>query len=402
MIFNMVGGGGGSSTKSTIIVSIETGSTVAAYSDSSYQTLVKTASEKSTGEYWLTGLDNGTYYIKATKGSDEATTSYTITEYGVYRITMSYSTIPEFTYTGDYEIVDDSDTPIVTSFDNWKIRFLTSGVLNFSQLNGESNGIDVFLVGGGGGGGASGGNSRGGGGGYTTTSTVTISTGTDYAIEVGGGSLTATGNASTAFGLTANGGEASSSGADGGSGGGGAYRGGGSDGADGIDYSGSAGGAGQHTTTREFGGYTNTVLNSVSSSTTFVLGTTPTTVEQAFLVSGKYLTIGSNRSATSGNDKVYPISAYDASTNTVTLSSAITATAGEVVMFGNLYSGGGGGGANSVVSPGGYGGGGAGGKGSTAGEAGTANTGGGGGGAASGANGGTGGSGIIIIRNKRS
>lgn len=90
MIFNMVGGGGGSSTKSTIIVSIDTGSTVAAYSDSSYTTLVKTASEKSTGEYWLTGLANGTYYIKATKSGDEATTSYTITEYGVYRITMDY------------------------------------------------------------------------------------------------------------------------------------------------------------------------------------------------------------------------------------------------------------------------------------------------------------------------
>lgn len=90
MILNMVGGGGGSSTKSTIIVSIDTGSTVAAYSDSGYTTLVKTASEKSTGEYWLTGLANGTYYIKATKGADEVTTSYTISEYGVYRITMNY------------------------------------------------------------------------------------------------------------------------------------------------------------------------------------------------------------------------------------------------------------------------------------------------------------------------
>lgn len=91
MIFNMVGGGGGSSTKSTIIVSIETGSTVAAYSDSSYTTLVKTASEKSTGEYWITGLNNGTYYIKATKGANTATESYTITEYGVYRLTMGYT-----------------------------------------------------------------------------------------------------------------------------------------------------------------------------------------------------------------------------------------------------------------------------------------------------------------------
>ena len=93
MILNMVGGGGGSSTKSTIIVSIETGSTVAAYSDSSYQTLVKTASEKATGEYWLTGLNNGKYYIKAAKGSDVSTTSYTISEYGVYRINMTYACV---------------------------------------------------------------------------------------------------------------------------------------------------------------------------------------------------------------------------------------------------------------------------------------------------------------------
>ena len=92
MIFNMVGGGGGSSTKSTIIVSIETGSTVGIY-DSTYTTLIKSASEKSTGEYWLTGLDNGTYYLKATKGSDVSTLTYTISQYGVYRVVMGYQVI---------------------------------------------------------------------------------------------------------------------------------------------------------------------------------------------------------------------------------------------------------------------------------------------------------------------
>ena len=188
----------------------------------------------------------------------------------------------------------------------------------------------------------------------------------------------------------------------GGSGGGSDYRGGGADGADGAHDSSSTGGTGQHTSTREFGGYENTVAESVSSSTTFVLGTTPTTVEQAFLVNGKYLTIGSDRSTTLGNNNVYPISTYDASTNTVTLSTTITATAGEVVMFGNLYSGGGAGGAGSIVQAGGYGGGGDGAAGSTAAKAGTAHTGGGGGGAAASANGGVGGSGIVIIRNIRS
>lgn len=42
------------------------------------------------GEYWLQNLNNGIYYLKATKGSDTATKVYAITEYGVYRISMSY------------------------------------------------------------------------------------------------------------------------------------------------------------------------------------------------------------------------------------------------------------------------------------------------------------------------
>ena len=89
MIFNMTITGT-PSTKSIIIISIDSGSTVAAYSDAACTTLVKAAVEKSSGEFWITNLDNGTYYIKATKGSDEAITSYTISEYGVYRISMDY------------------------------------------------------------------------------------------------------------------------------------------------------------------------------------------------------------------------------------------------------------------------------------------------------------------------
>lgn len=403
MIFNMVGSGG-SSTKSTIIVSIDTGSTVAAYSDSDYQILVKPASEKSEGEYWLTGLANGTYYIKATKGSDEATTSYTISEYGVYRISLAYRPIPEFTYSGTCEVVEDDDTiisDIANYKGNWKIRFLTSGTLSFSNLYGAKDGIDVFLVGGGGGGASSGAIKAGAGGGYTTTSTATVSVGPDYTIEVGaGGARGSGGNATTAFGLTANGGSVGgNNGGAGGSGGGGRYRVGGSDGASGSGTSEYLAGAGQGSTTREFGGYTNTV-GSVPSSTTFVLGTAPTTVEQAFLVSGKYLTIGDHSTST-GNTGVYPISAFNALTNTVTLSEAITATSGDVVRFGNLYSGGGGGGASSNSQAGGYGGGGKGAAGSAAG-AGATNSGGGGGGASTSANGGVGGSGIVIIRNKRS
>lgn len=276
----MVGGGGGSSTKSTIIVSIDTGSTVAAYSDSSYQTLVKTASEKSTGEYWLTGLDNGTYYLKATKSGQTTTMAYTISEYGVYRITMSYTTVPTFSYTGSYEIVEDDDTAITDpSYQgNWKIRFLSSGTLNFSRLASAENGIDLFLVGGGGG---SGGKSiaAGGGGGYTASyGNISVSTGIDYEIVVGAGGIkdatTSTnqntggeGGASSAFGESVNGGKGGVSyasdsqsratkGGDGGSGGAGSswshtYN-GGSNGGDGGADNAARKGLGQGTSTREF------------------------------------------------------------------------------------------------------------------------------------------------------
>ena len=62
--------------------------------------------------------------------------------------------IPNFTYTGTYETVDDGDG-------NWRIKFLTSGI--FTLLKPKQLLIDVFCVGGGGGGG--GGSGGGGGGG---------------------------------------------------------------------------------------------------------------------------------------------------------------------------------------------------------------------------------------------
>ena len=51
--------------------------------------------------------------------------------------------IPNFTYTGTYETVDDGDG-------NWRIKFLTSGI--FTLLKPKQLLIDVFCVGGGGGG----------------------------------------------------------------------------------------------------------------------------------------------------------------------------------------------------------------------------------------------------------
>ena len=279
MIFNMIGSNG-PSMKSTIIVSVSTGSTVGAYTDAACTTLVKTATERSEGEFWITGLNNGLYYIKATKNTDESIVSYTINEFGVYRICMLYRTIPEFTYTGTYEVVEDDDTVIsnVTKYNepNWKIRFLTSGTLILSDLYEAIDGIDVFLVGGGGAGSNPGGGGAGGGGGYTKTIRgVTVSVNSPYLVTIGEGG--AVGTKGVAIG--ANGGASSfgtlepadggyggqnSVGGNGGSGGGSGYianrapdgetkLAGGSDGGNGSTYDSQSVGIGQGTTTREFG-----------------------------------------------------------------------------------------------------------------------------------------------------
>lgn len=413
-MYGITNAGGGSGTKSTLIISIDSGSTVQVYSNSTYTTLIKTATEKSAGQFWVKGLDNGTYYLKATKGTDTSTLAYTIAEYGVYRISMTYNTIPEFTYTGDYEIVDDSDTPIVTSPDNWKIRFLTSGILNFTRLNGAEDGIDVFLVGGGG----QGGGDAGGGGGAGKTAThggISVDIGTNYTIAIGDGgynsvwsvSPAGAGGASTAFSFTADGGTGGYpyNGNYGGYGGSGGSKSrqdksyGGSDGNGGYKVD-TTHGYGQGTTTREFGGYSNTVATPVSSATSFVLGSDPTATEKTFLVSGKYISIGDSR-------ECYPIVSYDSATRTVTVAqnnkgNTVTAAQGDAVLFGNLYAGGGTArygqyGDNIAANSAGYGGGG------DSDNAPVANTGSGSGGAYPGQHGAlAGATGIVIIRNARS
>lgn len=177
-----------------------------------------------------------------------------------------------FTYTGDYQIIDDGGG-------NWRVRFLTSGTFTaVSDLL-----IDVFAVGGGGGGG--GGKSTvttaqtggGGGGGYTKTSkSIVLTANTEYEIIVGvggnGGSIGnngTSGGSSSAFGNSVDGGfpgalsGGGTTGGDGGSGGGhGAFptgnlspSDGGSDGSTPISKPSQSvfSGAGQGTTTREFG-----------------------------------------------------------------------------------------------------------------------------------------------------
>lgn len=226
----------------------------------------KTKNSGTSGVVAFKGLASGTWTVTITGDGKTAQKNVVITT--DYSTAISFNTIPEFTYTGDYEIVNDSDEPITVSQGNWKIRFLTSGTLTFTNLNGAENGIDVFLVGGGGGACGTTSDAGGGGGGYTkTVRAVQVLAGVAYQIVVGaGGKPTKGGGTSSAFNESVEGGKSHSTttvnGADGGSGGGARGDGdmgvggrGGSDGSDGFRGEGNSAtvGKGQKTTTREFG-----------------------------------------------------------------------------------------------------------------------------------------------------
>lgn len=247
--FGASGGAGG-----TLTVTAPANVTVTVSKDGK----TKTKNSGTSGVVVFKGLASGTWTVTITGDGKTAQKNVIITT--DYSTAISFNAIPEFTYTGDYEIVNDSDEPITVSEGNWKIRFLTSGTLTFTNLNGAEGGIDVFLVGGG----AKGLNGTapsneyygsGGGGGYTSTKRgISVQSNISYTITVGAES----GNTS-AFNTTAKG----ASGINGGSGGaGGFWNGlggviyGGQDGANGNRHSGGeslSGGTGQGTTTREFG-----------------------------------------------------------------------------------------------------------------------------------------------------
>ena len=91
--------------------------------------------------------------------------------------------LPEFTYTGDYEFIDDGDK-------NWRIKLFTSGTFVFTSIGNASNGIDVFCVGGGGGGAGhmSGGGTYGKGGeGGGGNGRIANNRGYDGTVNTGGG-----------------------------------------------------------------------------------------------------------------------------------------------------------------------------------------------------------------------
>lgn len=169
----------------------------------------------------------------------------------------------------DFNWTGGDNTYLVLNDDggNWRIKFLTSGV--FTPLKDMT--IDAFLVGGGGGGADSssfGSGNAGGAGGYTKTEKqITLTKDTEYSIVIGSGGLgnnyyqsrSTKGGDTSAFGVTAAGGNSKIPntnywyGVDGGSGSGALNAVGGSDGGNGGSYGSYTGGTGQGTTTREFG-----------------------------------------------------------------------------------------------------------------------------------------------------
>ena len=204
--------------------------------------------------------------------------------------------MPEFEYTGSYQLIDDGK---VGGVQNWRLKLLTSGKLTFKK--GVKN-VDLFIVGGGAGGatnfmdgsqlvayGAS-------GGGYTKTYlNVAVETNKEYPVVIGDGGAESSkytnhrGGSTTVFGVSAAGGYP------------GGYTGnfadgsfnpkggnGGSGGADYVmnpatgyegGYNGSAGGGpdggtGQGLTTAEFGETGGTVYSTGGSTGTVGNGTT--------------------------------------------------------------------------------------------------------------------------------
>ena len=94
----------------------------------------------------------------------------------------------DFTYSGQCQVIDDS----TEAYNEWRIKFLTSGTLKFTA----NIAVDIFLVGGGGGGAGHVGNgsgplcSGGGGGGYTKTlNNITLNKNVSYSIVIGNGGV---------------------------------------------------------------------------------------------------------------------------------------------------------------------------------------------------------------------
>lgn len=158
--------------------------------------------------------------IETVTGDYDSGTTTISTSGQTISITLKYNTVPEFTYTGNYALINDAGEPITETKDGWVLVFFTSGVFKATSLNGAKNGIDVFVCGGGGNGGTAIGQTisgtlysaggGGGGGGYReTVFDVDISENTPYEVKIAAG-----GGTSSAFGVSASGGNTGGNGQD--------------------------------------------------------------------------------------------------------------------------------------------------------------------------------------------
>lgn len=192
MIYVMSGGG----TGATLVVTGVAGDTCTISKDGKS----KAQTFNSDGTVTFKGLATGTWTVTMTNtGGEEASTTVNIMS--DYTVSIDYSAIPEYTYTGDSTIVVEDDDK------NWHLKLLTSGVLTFTRLGNAGN-VEVFLVGGGGGGRLGPGNYHGGGGGgYVLSAEFAPIEGVAYETIIGaGGSPNAAGGSTSSFGLSTLGG----------------------------------------------------------------------------------------------------------------------------------------------------------------------------------------------------
>lgn len=201
------------------------------------------SANEANGKFYFFNLAAGTWTITATNGTNTVSKTVSVTSSTSMEIIyMHFIIVPIFTYSGTYEIVDDNNNVVNNEYqgNNWKIKFLTSGTLKFSNLGSITTGIDVFLVGGGGGGGGMMGG--GGGGGYTkTVKNKSVNIRSSYSITIGSGGAGGDGSSwntgingkdgglTTGFGFRASGGKGGINGTDSGGGDGGSGGKGGDD-----------------------------------------------------------------------------------------------------------------------------------------------------------------------------
>lgn len=140
------GGSGGSPSKSIIIVTAPTGSTVTCKMGST----TKTASEKN-GTWTFSGLDIGTWTITATKGSSIATQDVDITRLTVEYVTITYfSATINVTYPAGSTCTCSDGTTTLTAPNtsgSWTCIVYNAGTWTVSSTDGDkSKSTDVVIT----------------------------------------------------------------------------------------------------------------------------------------------------------------------------------------------------------------------------------------------------------------